>query len=86
MSALFDLVACIVGVTLIVWLLGVFGPQLDERDVVEIRAAQAFDRDMQAAKDCREQHGESLVVWNNAGDPVCVPRGYIHRKNQVATR
>ena len=69
------------------WMLGVFGPGLDTTPPTEeqTQAQREFKRDMAAAKLCREQHGESLVSWSAAGELVCIPRGYIKRRNQVAS-
>jgi hypothetical protein len=71
--------------------LAYLGPTIDNR--AEWQESQALKdaqnreqselrRDMAAAELCREQHGESLVRWTEAGQLVCVPRGYIKRKTQ----
>lgn len=69
------------------WLLGVFGPGLDTTPPTEeqTQAQREFKRDLAAAKLCRETVGESLIRYTAAGELVCVPRGYIHRKNQIAS-
>jgi len=87
------LVLCLVG--LIAWLLAYFGPWLDDIDAATTsaitaadaeRQAQAeFHKDLAAAKLCRETVGESLVSWNADGELVCIPRGYIKRRNQLAS-
>jgi hypothetical protein len=71
----------------ICWLLGVFGPSLDERDSASSRDAQTqaqreFKRDMAAAALCREQHGEAGFTWTAAGELVCIPR---HGKKVLAS-
>jgi hypothetical protein len=79
------LVICLAGS--ICWLLGVFGPALDAAAApsdAEIQAQHEYRKELAAAKLCRETHGESLVSWSAAGELVCIPRGYIHRRNQVA--
>ena len=40
----------------------------------EKQAARDLRKEMAAAAMCREQHGESLVRWTEAGTPVCIPR------------
>ena len=38
------------------------------------QAATAHQRDLRAARQCRQQHGESALVWTADDMPVCVPR------------
>jgi hypothetical protein len=81
---LVDLLIVICGAALLCWLLGVFGPALDahasewpaSQALVDAQraAVREFNKDMAAAKLCRETHGESLVRWTAAGELVCVPR------------
>ena len=72
------------------WLLGVAGPELDAQVDIQTdaqkQAQDDFHKEVAAAEICRETPGESLISWNAAGELVCIPRGYIHRKNQIATR
>jgi hypothetical protein len=71
------------------WLLGVFGPSLDEhaseskslRDA-QAQAQRAFFHDVEAAKACRQLHGESLIRYTADGELVCVPR---HSKQAIAS-
>jgi hypothetical protein len=79
-----------VNVLLFAFLLGSAGYLLDRHD--EQREAdhtpeqRELRKELAAAKLCRTEHGESLVSWSAAGELVCIPRGYIHRKNQIAIR
>jgi hypothetical protein len=74
----------------ICWLLGVFGPGLDERDMrqsaalsdAQRQAERDLRRDMAAAALCREQHGEAGFTWTAAGELVCIPR---HGKKVLAS-
>lgn len=38
------------------------------------QAATAHQRDLRAARQCRQRHGESALVWTANDMPVCVPR------------
>lgn len=38
------------------------------------QAATAHQRELRAARQCRQQHGESALVWTADDMPVCVPR------------
>ena len=63
-----DLLGVIVTVGLIAFLLSFVGPSLDRHD-------DELQRDLAAARDCREKHGPSLIVHDHIGQPVCIPRG-----------
>ena len=84
---LFDLILVTAIVAAIAYLLGVFGPSLDERDSASSRDAQTqaqrdTRRDLAAAALCREQHGETGFTWTAAGELVCIPR---HGKKVLAS-
>lgn len=89
---LLDMIGVIVMVGLIVWLIGYYGPSLDNhasewpqsKALIDAQraASQAFRKDMAAAKLCRQEHGESGFTWTAAGELVCVPR---HGKRQLAS-
>ena len=83
-----DLLGVIFMVVFVCWLLGVAGPALDSMSQTDAeKQAQAeLRKEVAEAKMCRETHGESLVRHTADGLTVCVPRGYIHRRNQIATR
>lgn len=75
-----DLIATVAMVLLIVWLLGVYGPSLDEPpDSPVVTDAQAaamheYMQELSVAKACRLEHGESLVRRTADGGFVCLPR------------
>lgn len=83
-----DLLMVLFLVGFVCWLLGVFGPALDAHSQTdaEKKAQTEFRKELAEAKMCRETVGESLIRHTADGQTVCVPRGYIHRKNQVASR
>jgi len=89
-TPLFDLILVTSVVLASAYLLGVFGPALDERDSASAIDAQSqaqreYRRELAEAKMCREMHGESLVRHTADGETVCVPRGYIRHKSQLAS-
>lgn len=75
-----DLLACTITVLAIVWLLGYYGPSLDEPPdspvVTDAQAAAMHEYmvELQAAKACRVEHGESLLRRTADGGFVCLPR------------
>ena len=82
-----DLLIVICGAALLCWLLGVFGPSLDEHDSASTTDAQAqaraeLHRDLAAARICREDHGDASFTWTVDGELVCIPR---HRNGQLAS-
>ena len=91
-TPLFDLILVTAVVLAIAYLLGVFGPGLDDLDATRLTAQAAVDaqtqadldwhRDMAAAALCRSQHGETSFTWTAAGDLVCIPR---HGKKVLAS-
>ena len=91
-----DLARISVGVLAISVLMSYFGPVVlqdrsDEHRVAQsledaqAQAQRQFLKEKAAARFCRENFGESSVVWTVDDEPVCVPRGYIHRRNQIAS-
>ena len=69
-----DLIACCVLVALITWLLGVFGPALDQKTAAQVQAAVELDRDLKAAAFCRREFGEASMVHTERDEIVCIPR------------
>ncbi len=49
---------------------------LQARDLADAQAqaAIAHQRELRAARHCRQLHGESALVWTADDMPVCVPR------------
>jgi hypothetical protein len=75
-----DLAWCAAAVAIVVLLLGVLGPALDEQhgspalQDAQAAAVATFHRDMAAAKACRTNHPGSLVRWDSEGRLVCTPQ------------
>jgi len=42
----------------------------------EPEPVRPLDRDLAAAKHCRETYGEAHLVYAANGEPVCIPKGY----------
>lgn len=90
-----DLAAVIAMVAVISWALAWLGPALDDLDAKQRSAIAAADAEQQAQAEfrkelaeaamCRQEHGESMVTHTASGETVCIPRGYIHRRNQLAS-
>lgn len=73
-----DLLGVIAMVAVITYLLGVYGPSLDERASLATQDAQRAARlemhkSMADAKVCREQAPGSLIRYTADGQLVCVP-------------
>lgn len=79
---------------LFVVLAGSLGVSCDQHDEYKSKstadaqkqARSTYLKEIAEAQMCRELHGESQLAHNADGDPVCIPRGYIRRKTQVAIR
>ena len=69
LHSLLNATLAVAGAAVFGLLLGAGGYALDTKD--------ELSRDMRAAAECREKHGESLLTHDANGQPVCVPRGYI---------
>ena len=88
-----DLLAVAIAVAVISTATAWFGPALDDLDAKQRSAVAAADAEQQAQAEfrkelaeaamCRQEHGESLVTHTADGQTVCIPRGYIRRKNQL---
>ena len=77
-----DLFLCIALVAFITWLLGVFGPQLDEKTAAQVQEANDLQRDLNDAAMCRQKFGEASFVHTADGTLVCIPR---HGKRIIAS-
>ena len=75
-----DVSACAIAVLAIVWLTAYYGPSLDTApDSPAVTDAQAaamheYLQELQIAKACRFERGESLVRHTADGGFVCLPR------------